>query len=360
MAEITNQQVIAGLANALSPRVPEWYGRGATLRPEAAALRAYPYSFFLSFPVQTMNGEDTLLAKIHRKPHIVTLNDALTTGWLKPIAHDEYEMAQQIWRAFEAENSSAFTAVEPLGFMDEWNAILMRKVEGKPLKKYLLSASVALRSPHALKRLQELLKASVIWLRIFHQRVAGAQDTAFPAQDASDTMDEVLSKLSRHSKGEVDVETYRYALSNHLTNLDAGTVQVPVALLHDDFQYSNILIMPDGRVCVVDYALNHRGCVYADLATIIIDPQTRGAQIWTSGRLIDPGFIHACQQTILDAYFNGASYHKKALDFYCALAVLNKWSADEAEVYHGWRKQVYSPLSASTRRYYAKLLEQYL
>ena len=358
MGDPANQQVIAALAGALRPRIAEWYGQGASLQEGSAALHTYPYSFFVSYPVQTPSGEQTLLAKIHRKPYMATLNEALAADWLRSVAHDEYEMSKSIWRAFEEENSFGCAAVQPLGLMSEWNAILMRKVEGKLLKNHLMRASVALRLPSALAELMQYLGSSVKWLRIFHDRVSDAHIVPFPVNDALDLMNEILDKLSSQSRGQVDIEPYRFALSRRLECVSA--LSVPVGLLHDDFQYSNILIGSDGRAYVLDYALNYRGCVYSDLATLMIDPQTREIQILTGGRFIAPGFIDAFNQTILAAYFDGASCHKDVLDFYCALAVLNKWSADEAEISNGWRRGLFPVFSRVARRHYAGLLPQYL
>jgi len=357
MRKTSDQKVIAALGNALAANIPEWYGQGAKLQREHADLRAYPYSFFVSFPVQTSSGEKTLFAKIHRKPYMATLSEALAAEWLQPIAREEYEMTRVISCAFDEENSPMCTAIQPLGLMDEWNAILMRKVDGKPLKKYLLRASVVLRFPSARAELQQHLKSSIIWLRVFHERVAGTHIAPFPANDAMALMNEILARLSSQSKGQIDVEAYRSGLLKQLESI--GILSVPVGLLHDDFQYSNILIEPDGRACVLDYALNYRGCVYSDLATLMVDPQTREIQILSGGRIIAPGFISAFNHTILNAYFNGEPFHKSVLDFYCALAVLNKWSADEAEIANGWRKKLSPIFSRVTRRYYAKLLAQY-
>jgi hypothetical protein len=358
MIEAVNQTVIRALADALAPSIPEWYGDGATLQAESAALYTYPYSFFVSYPIQTGSGEQTLFAKIHRKPHMATLDQALAAEWLRPIAQDEYEITKVIWRTFEEKNSPVCTAVQPLGLIGEWNAILMRKVEGKPLKKYLVRPAILLRSPKALAQLRGYLESSVIWLRIFHDQVAEPYIAPFPVDDAMEAMNEILSKLSARSNGQVDIESYRSALLKKLNSIQH--LNVPVALLHDDFQYSNILIQLDGRACVLDYAFNHRGCVYSDLATFLIDPQTRGVQILSGGQFVSPGFIRAFNQTILNTYFNGKPYHEKVLEFYCALAVLNKWSADEGESYRSWKKKLYSAFVRSMRRYYTNLLTEYL
>lgn len=358
MIEATNQSVIIGLASAVVSSIPVWFGAGATLNAEAATLRTYPYSFFVSFPIQTASGEQTLFAKIHRKPHMATLNEALAADWLRPIAHDEYEITKVIWNTFEKKNFPLCTAIQPLGLMEEWNAILMRKVDGIALKKFLVRPSILLRSPKALAQLQKYLESSVIWLRIFHDQIADPRIDPFPVEDAMEFMNEVLSKLNVRSKGEVDVAVYQSALLKQLESI--RDLRVTVALLHDDFQYSNVLIQPDGRACVLDYAFNHRGCVYSDLATFLIDPQTRGVQILTGGRFIAPAFIRAFNQSILKTYFDGEPYYKNVLDFYCALVVLNKWSADEGENYSGWKKSLYSFLLRPMRRYYTNLLAEYL
>jgi hypothetical protein len=309
----TNREVISDLAEALTTRVPEWYGKSAKLKPEAAVLHTHPYSFFINYPVETPNGGQTLLAKIHRKPDLMTLNDALAADWLRPIARDEYEISRAIWSAFEKENSPVCAAVQSLGFAEEWNAILMRKVNGASLKRYLLRLSVFLRLPAALAELMRYLEWSAIWLRVFHQRVGDVHDIPFPISDAVDWIDDILSRLGKHSNGQVDVMTFRTVLLKRLEEI--GRLQVPVALLHDDFQCSNILVTTDGRACVLDYELNHRGCVYSDLATFLIDPQTRAVHILSGGRFFSSGFIQAFNQTVRSAYFDGKPFHKSVLDF---------------------------------------------
>lgn len=356
--KISNQAVISLLANDLVPHITEWYGEGAALDTESFTLRTNPYSFFVGFTVKTSIGIQTLLVKIHRKPRIATLTDAVTTERLRKIARDEYEISQLIWQAFAEENSPVCIPVQYLGFIEKWNALLMRKVEGKMLKKYLLSPSIALRNPTALARLQKYLLLSTRWLTILHRRVSGLQVVPFPMDKARRLMEEVLSKLRELSHGQVDVGSFRAALEKELDSMRG--LHVPVGLLHTDFQYSNVLVTPDGQVCVLDYALNYHGPIYFDLATILIDPETRQVQILTGGRFIAPDFIQSCKRLILVLYFNGQPYLENVLNFYCALAILNKWSTDESSLSSNWRKLISPILSRITRRYYAKLVWHYL
>jgi hypothetical protein len=109
----------------------------------------------------------------------------------------------------------------------------------------------------------------------------------------------------------------------------------------------------------LDYSLNRRGPIYFDLATILVDPQTRQAQILTGGRFLPAGFMQACRQSILDVYFSGEPYNEQILNFYCALAALNKWSADELDssVRPNIGKRVFTRI---IRHYYMQMVPQYL
>lgn len=356
--EASNQVVISSLANYLVPHITEWYGESAAIDSESITLRTYPYSFFIRFPVKTSIGTETLLVKIHRKPRIDTLTKALTTERLRKLARDEYKISQAIWQAFAEENSPLCIPVQYLGFIEKWNALLMRQVEGKMLKKYLLRPSIALRNPKSLALLEKYLLLSTHWLNILHRRVSGLQIVPFPVENARLLMEEVLSKLRERSNGQVDIKPFRAALELQLEGM--RDLRVPLGLLHTDFHYSNILVTLDGRVCVLDYALNYYGPIYFDLATILIDPETRELQILTGGRFITPDFIQSCKRLILNAYFNGEPYLENVLNFYCVLAILNKWSTDEEGLSNSCRKVMSPILSRIIRRYYAKLVLQYL
>jgi thiamine kinase-like enzyme len=353
----SDQTVIAALAGVLSHRIQEWYGANAVLDSTSITLRKYPYSFFIGFLIKTSASDQTLLVKIHRKPMIHTLAEASATERLQKLARNEYEISQMIWRAFEEESSPDCEVVQYLDYWEEWNALLMRQVKGKMLKEYLLHPSIVLRRSKAMERLRSFVSLSAKWLRIFHRRISGLQTVPFPVEDARLWMKDVLSKLEVHSNDQVDVAPYRKVLEDTLENLQALTVSV--GLLHADFQFSNILITSEGGVCVLDYSLNHRGPIYFDLATIMIDPQTRKVQILTGGRFLTPRLIQTCRKSILDSYFNGEPYCEDVLNFYCVLAILNKWSADEAEF--SIRPSLMNRAFAQmTRRYYADTLQQYL
>lgn len=349
-----NKDAIISLAKTISIDLHKWYGSESVLRTDSVELMEYPYSFFVRFPIVTPGESFTLLAKIHRKPYIKSLTTAISDTSLKAAGYAEYEITRKMWSVFSKENSSTFMSIQPLAYLEEWNAILMRKVDGKLLKEYLFTPSFMLRKEKAIEQLQNYLSAAVNWLRVFHYRVADMRLEKFPVQDAMDSMDNILNRLSRH----VDVTGYRRALIKKIS--DIRSLLVPVCLLHDDFQYSNIIVENRGRVCVLDYAMNHRSCTYSDIATLLIDPRTRGLQVWSLGGLIPKKIIQSLDRTIIETYFRSETFHKPVLDYFCALAILNKWQADESGNSNNPKTIPLRRLPTLVRSYYNELLLYYI
>ena len=354
----TDEVVIASLAENISLRISGWYGEGAKLGSSGAALKVYPYSFFVEFPVLTRAGDQTLLAKIKRNPETQTLADAIAVERLKKHALEEFGMLQIIQDAFATESMSDCITIEPLAYFEQWNAILMRKVNGKALKDYLLQSKIALRSPGSLHTLEGLVTSSAHWLRVFHSRVSDLQDMPFPTDAVRADLEESFSNLKLYSNGAVNVKRYQIAFENALSEL--CNITVPVGFVHDDFHYSNVLVTLDNQICAIDNAGNYRACAFVDLATFITDPQTRTIQIMTMGFYIPSHFIRSCKDAVLSTYFCQKTYSKKALDFFCALAVLNKWSEGLTRLSVHRKNGVPLALLKWIEFYFSRLLSAYI
>ncbi len=354
----SNRKIIAEIIDFVETQVKTWYGDDAVLDTRNVALRLYPYSFFLHIPLSTHAKSVTLLAKIKRQPKIESIADALAIERLKKPAQDEYEMTKKIYATFEQQNCAACTAVKPLAYLPQWNALVMEAVEGEALKAYLLSARVFFRLPSAKRKLSDLLAASARWLRVFHRDVSQMQLRPFPTEKAWHDVEESLKSLETHSRGRANIAVYRRAFQNALSALADSSV--PFGVVHDDFHYSNILVDKQGRVCTIDNAGDYRHCAYVDLATLITDPQTRTWQIVSKGFFISPDFIRTWRKIILENYFERTAYNTNAVTFFSALAVLNKWSEGLGRLSLKYQGKIPVFILRRIDTYFSALLSAYL
>ncbi len=356
--EPTNQAVIASLTDFVTAQLPEWYGQDSKLDLSGVSLQVFPYSFFLSIPVMRNADRQTLLAKIKRQPDVETLSEAVAIERLRKPARDEFEMTQKIWDAFVIENSHGCTAVRPVGYLEQWNAVVMEKVEGKALKELLLHPKTLFRLPSAKAELLELIASSARWLRVFHDRVSGMQEVPFLVDEIWMDVDESLERLERYSEERVNIEKYRIIFRKAMEEI--AHLKIPVGIVHDDFHYSNILVEGSDRVCAIDNAGDYRTCAYVDLATLITDPQTRTLQIMTGGFYIPSNLIENLEKEILQNYFGEEVYPKEVVDFFCALAILNKWSEGLARFSVERRRKMPTALLKWIESYFSKRLFGYL
>ncbi len=352
-----NRAAVTALTNFISTQLPFWYGKGAVLDLERLAMQIFPYSFFLSVPILNDAGEQTLLIKIKRQPDVSSIADAIGIERLKAPAENEYSMMEKIWDVFSSENITSCAAVKPVAYLGQWNAVLMEKFEGRALKNFSLSPYMLFRFPMAQASLKEFVASSARWLRIFHERVSDMKNIPFPVGAIWSDIEEGLERLELYSNGHLDIMTYRDIFEVAMNKV--AHFEVPFGVVHDDYHYSNILVNTEGQVCVIDHAGDYRTCAYVDLATLITDPQTRTWQIMANGFYIPSSFIQELRTTILENYFSDSGYSLELIDFFCAIAVLNKWSEGLAR-FSVQRRRPSVFFLKRLEKYFSKHLNKYL
>jgi hypothetical protein len=137
--------------------------------------------------------------------------------------------------------------------------------------------------------------------------------------------------------------------------------RAPVACTHGDFHYSNVLIAEDGRACGMDFPCRCQGRnpIYTDLATLLLDPEMRLASILTGGLCLSNQFRAQARQAMIDGYFAGQLCDDAILNFYCALAILKKWTIDEKRLASGAARHVGWFLRPRQKSHFTALLRRF-
>ncbi len=356
---LTNEEIIRQVTAEVTQRLVAWLESGAQLLglPE---LRLYSYSFFLRYRVMTARGEQVVLVKIPRKPAMKTLAEAISTEWLREPTLAEYQVAQATWRAFAQANDPRCIAVKPLDYLEAWNAIVMLELDVRPMKKFLYSRRVLLAGGKVLPEVEDAVRSAGKWLRIFHEGVGNPHPGQISQVETRREINARLEKLKENSNGQVNVDRFRESFMELLYKIKDQVL--PFSILHEDYQWSNIMVAADGRVCGLDPRHHTLGPVYSDLATFLIDPETRFVNIVAGWLVYSHRQRDHYRKVFVEAYFGKDVFEPAALNFYCALAALHKWSVDEAS-YHTTRggKWLLTVLSRSLSRiHFTRVIRNYL
>jgi hypothetical protein len=348
----SNHAHVNEITATLAARVGEWFGAGAALDAASAQLRLYPNSFMLRLRVRAGNDQPVLLVKIPRKPAHQSIDEALKNDYLREHTRDYFDFMLATWNAFEQANVPNCFAIRPLGYFEQWNAIAMLEAQGHSLKDMLV-----LGRPPQTREFQGHLANAARWVRIFHDRIGQRSVMDVPRAEIESRVDALLADLRKYSRGRVDTASIRTSL---LAAVPDGW-RVPVARTHDDYHYSNVLVSPEGRVCGLDARRRTvRNPIYADLATLLLDPATRVASMLTGGLLLPRRFFERSRQSILDGYFAAEPHDASILDFYCAIVALDKWMINERRLAAGMARFAGIVLRPWVRWYFSSLLRQYL
>lgn len=352
-------EMINEMKEIIAQKLEEWFGPGAVFDSGNPVLRQHPNSFMVRFRIQTPKGNEAVLVKIPSKPYFNSLHDAIASDTSKKRVDEQYSAAIAVWNAISEEDDLTCFAIPAPLKIEKWNALVMQEIKGKMLKSFLLKPSIFWGSVSAWDSLVKSVMHSSRWLRIVHSRAGNILVEPFPIEDVQALIDETLEKLDQDSDSQVDVQFYRGVLQKQLDVVSQS--RVPVSLLHDDYHYSNILITPEGRACALDYALTNRGPIYVDISTILIDPETRLAQIISLNKFLSQEKMAQLRQLILDDYFQGQQYDSQILNLFCAIAVLYKWSVDERRFSSDGYQKLYSPLiKIVIRRHFQNVFKSYL
>lgn len=348
----SNQTYVNEITASLAAHVGEWFGADAMLEAASADLRLYPNSFMVRYPVQGGGERFFLLVKIPRKPAHQTIAEALQNDYLRAHTREYFDFILAVWRVFERAQDPHCFAIRPLKYFEQWNAIAMLESQGRLLKDMLVFG----RPPQTIA-FQEHLKHAAQWVRIFHERMGDLNMEDVPRLAIEAHVDSLLSDLAKYSRGRVNTASIRTSL---LAAVAEGW-RVPVARNHNDYHYSNVLVASDGRVCGLDARRQPvRNPIYADLATLLLDPATRAVSIFTLGLLIPQTFFARSRQSILGGYFAGQAHEDAILDFYCAIVVLDKWMINERRLFSGAAQFAGIILRPWVRWYFSMLLRRYL
>ena len=106
--------------------------------------------------------------------------------------------------------------------------------------------------------------------------------------------------------------------------------EVRYAQLHGDFYLKNILVTPDCKVAVVDFALQQWGPVYFDLAALAAELVEQKLKLGSWGFVMRRQAIMRDMDALLEGYFSGDAFERQVFYFSCSVEILVMWVWYEA------------------------------
>jgi len=349
---------IAPLASRVEPRIKEklplWYGENTVLL-ERSAFEVREFSILLHYVVQLPNGKQkTIIAKIRRLPDM-DMDDAMADRAMQEEMCEEYEILEKIEKVFQEINNPRFCTIRVLGYFEDLSTVVMEKLDMHLLREHFTTVNMVLQS-----KWQEVfalhLEDSARWLRIYHEQIGERKDESSFWEEQFEVFHQYLCKISEYYPG---FKLHPVQLFIEQAHEKYQGMYLSYGIVHFNFDLANIFVTEDNQLGSFDPHYRP-GPLYADIAKLLIDLQTRAAQMLTYGWFIRPALQNSFKQAVLNGYFAGQPYDKASLDIFCIMALLEKWLTDEETLAQssGMKKLVYSLLAPWRRSYFSNLLSK--
>ena len=299
-------EVIAPITQLVSQKLPEWFGEGTVMLAFDGRVERRSFSNLIRYHVTQPDGTNlTLIAKL-----------AQTTD-----ACHYCHILTKIANVF-ADKSAHYCYIRPLDCLSEYNAIIMEELPSHSLRDEFVHPNMMVGLPKSRQQFLTYLVSAGSWLRIYHDQASGVIVEHLTKADLEALANEKINTFHAFTKHSVNTNVIEQRLAYWLDRIT--DIYIPYAHLHKDYSYANILITSDGRVGSLD-AKHRYGAIYEDLAHLMIDGYTGKWQLLSCGQIFRQHYLLQCQNAILQGYFAAAPVDHDLLNFYCTLAVLNKW-----------------------------------
>jgi len=320
-------ELTKSLSAAIAHLVPRAFGAGAELDSSPPTRIDRRYSFMFRYQVRMQNGKLlSLLVKIPHQDWVKSMEEAIASEQVRKEVKDEFEIMQSIYSIIQESKRPHLSAINPVGgYLLDFNAIVMEEVPLQMLKSYLSRSSIIMNKHSAWTDFENMLNRAGEWLMVIHTAFQRNRTATLGELDVWQKTQDEISVLESITKTRLDSIS---ALLAQLYKL-IGNVDVPVSSLHNDYQLGNIFVTPENGVGALDPNWKERGAIYEDLASLLIDPVTRKFQVLFQGLIFRRAQRKRYEEAILQGYFDNTNYPLGVIYFYCALAALGKWHANE-------------------------------
>ncbi len=320
-----DQELIAKISKEVSKGLPSWGGKASSLASLEPEVIKFPASFFLRYPTAKSNDSgSTILVKIPREENVDSIAQAASPGkQLADRTNNEFMLLREVAWLVNKLKIKELTAIEPLFYFPEWNAIVMEELPSKSLEELAFDLRTRFSVPKYFKLFEDSLYRGGQWLRVFHQGLGGWKMEPFDAQDFIKKINRKINQLAPLVSDQVDLAPLHSKFLRLIESLDG--VEVPHVNLHGDYFFKNILVTPDGRVAVIDLYLQKWGTIFEDLATMITEIMEQKIKFSSLGFLVRGESLARSEKAVLQGYFTNEMPCKQVLYAFCCLDILIMW-----------------------------------
>jgi len=345
--------LIRRISEEIYARGEDWFGGHAKIKKTSPRITRLKNSFFLRYELSG-NGIKlgTILVKIPREPGMEYLVQAVIPKQeLVDRSISEFEMLEEVFNVVMKLKILALTAIRPLFYYPQWNAIVMEELPSRSLEDYGNDLATRLGIRPRTRLFEEALYRTGQWLRMYHETLGRWRLEPFQANEVFQSVTQLIDQLDEMVENQIDFGVIHEQFTSILNQLNGFVV--PHVKLHGDLFFQNVIVTPDLRVALLDLNSQNWGPIYSDLSTLITELIEQKLKLSSFGFLMRRVELRRLVQIIVDGYSSREMDDQTILSLYCARSILGmwRWYEQRYKFASGKKKILFSFLNPIIRRY---------
>lgn len=270
----------------------------------------------------------------------------------------EWQALRLVWDRLGAGDDPGTRAVRPLDHLEDERVIVLELLTDPTLRDHLLRSAVR-RDRAGRERLTAALRRLGRWVAAFHPLAPDVEPRRATPAEVAATAERYGEFLAGRDERVAGLASTVAAAAS---DLDASSFRL--GLGHGDLAPRNVFAAESGEVTVIDPLGRWRLPIEEDLAALLVDLRTAGAQTVLAGRAFPRATVAGFEAAVLEGYAEGSGVpvRRRSLEVHTGVVLLDRWAATltrptptlQARVTMGL---VRSRLAAETRRTMAALAE---
>jgi hypothetical protein len=343
---LTAQDIAIQIHKQLEEHIPIWVGKNISQIHPISNIQNREYSYIFLCTLVFEDDQDLIVRiKIPRIPGTMSIEQAMTDEAFREDGLREYTILQKMYAVVSREANSKFCAIQVLGYLSDFNAIVMVELPSRNLEEMIFDLRMRIGTGKFRQRFKNAMIESGRLLRLYHDHVGHCKAEPFQAEQFKLNIENSIDQLQQSQK----ILHLNEIQAMFLQVIDKVALQkVPYAALHRDFAFKNIVITPDDCVAVLD--MDARICwerqpVYLDISRLITDLVAQKVKILSLGFLMPDSYLNQYEALFLQGYFGQDQFDPVLLAMYKALGILDvlNWYAWRIRGLRGI-KQVFAKL----------------
>lgn len=353
-----DQAILDVITDQIERGLAQWYGESCSLVSRMPELRSYTNSFLMRYQVGTPAGRRAVLVKIRRTPKMESLNQAVQASEIHANIPDEYHAMQLLHEKIGGEHTN-FTAIRPLGYLEEYHAILMEEFPSRSLRQLLENPRTHEEKRNRVQVINHAARKAGELLRYFHNDVQTRTECPYRMENLLAEVGSYAARLEKYSDGHVTSRTLVEEFGQTVGSREIRSIWFTGN--HQDLTWDNVLYSESGKACLIDIKTKP-GPIYSDLALLLVHPETFRSQIFRGGMHFSDALLQGYRSAILDGYFAQEPRDHFLMNLFCAIRILDKWTmhTELLHRYKGLKRVATRPMVPIVNRYFEALFKRYL